>query len=252
MTDSIALLAQLRRIAASPLSGGPAPAPEAWLAGGLARGHLHDIYAAQAGDAAAATGFAVAVALAARTVPILWIRTEAVERSAGRLHAAGLIELGLPPAALVLAVVPDAATLLRVAADAARCPGLGAVVAESWGRMPGLDLTATRRLVLAAEASRALVLSLRIDAEPCASAAASRWSVAACPSTALAAEAPGRAAFAVECLRRRGGPAGARWRVEWNRETRCFDPAALSGAGLSVAADRTVARDAPAPVRRAR
>ncbi|WP_235535058.1 ImuA family protein [Sphingomonas sp. Leaf339] len=233
-------------------------AADAWLTTGLAPAQLHEIYAAEAADGTAAIGFAVALALAAGALPVLWVRTEKDERQAGRLHAGGLAELGLPPDSIVLVVAADEAALLRVAADAARCSGLGMLLVESRGRAPGLDLTATRRLMLAAEASGVTVLSVRIDAAPVPSAAATRWGVAAMPSVPLEAEAPGLPAFDVESLRRRGGPAGARCRVEWNRENRSFDPCpiqpaaqtALAGSGLPLVAGGAAARDAPASVRR--
>lgn len=255
MNESHALLAQLRRVAAA---GSAAPAesrpPDAWLVQGLAPAQLHEIVASEAVDGPTATGFALAVTLAARATPLLWIRTEAAERQGGRLHATGLLELGLDADALLLAVVADEATLLRTAADAARCAGLGTVLVESWGRAPGIDLTATRRLMLAAEASGVTVLSVRVGAEPVPSAAATRWAVTPALSTALEAQAPGLPAFEVECLRRRGGPAGQRWRVEWNRDAKTFAPLAcsapLSGAGFPLAVDRAAAQHPPAPVRR--
>jgi len=263
-TAPAALVARLRRLAGAGIAAGDARAADAWRTAGLVRAQLHEVYAATLDDAAAATGFALALALAAGALPVLWVRIEREERGGGRPYAAGLAELGVSPDQLVLVLVPDEPALLRVAADAARCPGLGLVLVESRGRAPGLDLTATRRLMLAAEASGVTVLSVRIGAEPVASAAATRWCVAAATSGAIpdvldagagaGGAVPGLPAFDVECLRRRGGPAGTRWRVEWNRETRCFEPLdpapALAGAGLSVAAGGAVARNAPAPVRR--
>lgn len=257
MRESPALIARLRQIAApqAPVQGDARPL-SSWLSEGMARAQLHELYAAEPGDAASGAGFGIALALAAGALPLVWIRTEASERQGGRLHAGGIAELGLAADRLVLAVVPDDAALLRAAADAARCKGLGTVLIESWGRAPGLDLTATRRLMLAAEASGVTVLSLRVGAEPTPSAAATRWGVAAVASAALAANAPGLPAFDIELQRRRGGPPGARWRVEWNRDAQCFVPlaradrAALPGAGLSVAAGRTVAQHPAAPVRR--
>lgn len=275
MADSNALIAQLRAIAA-PRSGkaSDSAGPDDWLTQGAPAAQLHEIYGTEAEDGPAATGFAVALALAGQRVepgqggtptvghvaaPILWVRQQG--RGDGRLHATGLLDLGLAPDALVLAEVPDPAALLRVAADAARCPGLGTVIVETHGRVPGLDLTATRRLMLAAESSGVTVLSVRLAAQVEPSAAASRWGVAAMPSRTLPGDvfgtpAPGRPAFLVECLRRRGGPAGTRWPVEWNRETRHFvtlpaREAALFGAGLPVVADRAVARDPAPSVRRA-
>lgn len=253
MANSTALIAHLRAIAA-PRSGraSDSAGPDDWLERGAPAAQLHEIYGMEAEDGPAATGFAVALALAGQgsahmTAPILWVRQQG--RGDGRLHATGLLDLGLTPDTLVLVEVPDPAALLRVAADAARCPGLGTVIVETHGRVPGLDLTATRRLMLAAESSGVTILSLRIGAQPAPSAAATRWGVAAVPSTILEADAPGLPAFDVECLRRRGGPAGQRWRVEWDRDAKSFRGASLSGAGLSVAPDRAAARHPAASVR---
>ena len=274
-TAPAALVARLRRLAGAGIAAGDARAADAWRTVGLVRAQLHEVYAATPDDAAAATGFALALALAAGALPVLWVRIEREERGGGRPYAAGLAELGVSPDQLVLVLVPDEPALLRVAADAARCPGLGLVLVESRGRAPGLNLTATRRLMLAAEASGVTILSLRIGADPVPSAAATRWQVGALRSRPLEADAPGKPAFDIELLRRRGGQAGLRWRVEWDRDTYIFNklaaetaagetadaplavvpvgagnPAALSRAGVSVAADRAAADDAAASVRR--
>jgi len=243
---------------------GDARPVDAWLRHGMASAQLHEIFATQ-DDAASAAGFAVASSLAGHAAPVLWLRTEGSERQGGRLHANGLNEMGLDVGSLVLAVVDDEASLLRAAADAARCKGLGTLLIESWGRAAGIDLTATRRLMLAAEASGVTILNLRIGAAPVPSAAATRWQVASCRSRTLEADAPGRPTFDIELLRRRGGQAGLRWRVEWDRDAYIFDQITadgqspgteiddsppVSGAGISVAVDRASADDAPSPLRR--
>lgn len=264
MPDSPLSIAALRLLVA----GGTRPQadlrpPDAWRRSGLARAQLHEVYAAEVEDGPAAIGFAAALVLAAEALPVLWLRTEHDQATAGGLHAVGLAELGMPPDALLMAIVPSQDAALRAAVDAARCAGLGTLLMESRGHATNLDLTATRRLMLAGEESGVIVLSVRIGAAPTPSAAATRWRVAACPSTALAAGAPGRPAFDVECLRRRGGQAGTRERVEWNRDDRCFDDpypassgvghpdrAPLAGAGLSLAAGGSAPRRPAAPVRR--
>ncbi len=263
MNESSALIARLKRIAATgiPTQGDDRPV-DAWLTQGMAAAQLHEVFAT-VDDSASGAGFAIATILAARAAPVMWLRTEASERQGGRLHATGLVEMGLDVSSLVLGLVDDEASLLRAAADAARCHGLGTLIMESWGRAAGIDLTATRRLMLAAEASGVTILSLRVGAEPVPSAAASRWRVAACRSRPLEADAPGKPAFDIELLRRRGGQAGLRWRVEWDRDAYIFDKTAfdktafelgnsetLPGAGVPVAADRAVADDAAASVRR--
>lgn len=212
-----------------------------WLGGGLTRGRLHEAVATAGEDAGAAAGFAAMLAMrAAPGRPILWLRTEAAEGRGGRLYAGGMAELGLPGAALLLGLVADETMLLRAAADAARCAGLGTLVVESWGISKLIDLTATRRLMLAAEQSGVTVLLLRIGARDSPSVADTRWRVAAAPSIPLPADAPGQPALDLELLRRRAGPAGRQWRVEWNRERRSFQipggTAALPGAAFPLAA----------------
>lgn len=246
MSDSAALLAELRRLAGGSTCAQAAEPADAWTVHGMPRGQLHEIYAAESGDAAAAVGFAVALALSADALPLFWLRTEAAEQCSGRLHAAGLAELGLAPERVVLVVTTDITASLRAAADVARCAGVGMLIVESWGPASALDLTTTRRLVLAAEVSGVTVVSLRCRAEPVASAAASRWRIASGLSTALDAQAPGQPVFDVECLRRRGGPAGQRRRVEWNRDARCFnlqDTAPMVGVGVPLALDRSAMLD---------
>ncbi|MBB3880266.1 ImuA family protein [Sphingomonas pseudosanguinis] len=250
MEEPFALIDRLRRAAclATRMEEGERGTGDA-LTRGLAPAQLHEIHALSQGEAASGAGFAIGCALAAGARPILWLRTEAAERQGGRLHGPGLIAMGLDPADLVVVVVGDDSALLRAAADGARCPGLGTVIAEGWGAMRGLDLTASRRLMLAAEASGVVMILLRVAGQVVPSAATTRWAVAPAPSRALAADAPGAPAYDLELLRRRGAPAGTRWRVEWNRDTQSFDPAPLSGARLPLVADRAAADRPPAPVR---
>jgi protein ImuA len=90
---------------------------------------------------------------------------------------------------------PDGASRLWTIDLAARCPGVAAVVADG----SGLDMAATRRLQLAAEAGSALVLCARPPNEvDRLSAAATRWRVRCAP-------APGKAPrWIVELLRCKG------------------------------------------------
>jgi protein ImuA len=238
------------------------------LGGGLALGRMHEIFS-EANEAGSCAGFAALLGLRAGTAfagrgagavrggksaPLLWLRTEAAQKQGGRLHATGLGELGLDPAALLLGLVPDEPALLHAAAEATRCTGLGVLIVECWGPMRGFDLTASRRLMLAAEGSGVTVLVLRIltqlQFQP--SAADTRWRVAAAPSTALEADAPGAPMFELELLRRRAGPPAGPWRVEWDRDRSSFQepidvtPARtpLSRPVLPMVARRATAADA--------
>ena len=204
--------------------------------GGLARGRLHELFALEADDAASAAGFAAMLALRAgrQGAPVLWLRTDDAARRGGRLYGPGLVELGSDPDALIVGQAPDLVALLRGAADAARCAGLPALIVECWGKCIGLDLTASRRLALAAEGTGTTVIMLRADAEPSPSAAETRWAVSAAGSNGLEADAPGPPLFEIELLRRRAGPAGTRWRMEWDRDRCTFREPALPGDLVSL------------------
>jgi protein ImuA len=220
---------------------------DAALSGGLAYGRVHEIYAAEMDDASAAAGFVVALAtgMAAngneegRT--ILWLRSERCVRRGGVLNASGWAEMGASLDHWLFGIVPDTQMLLRAAVDGLRSSALAAVIVESWGRMAELDLTASRRLALAAEKSGVPLFLLRIDADPVASAAQTRWQIASAPSYALPGHAPGQASFDLILLRQRSGPSGLSWRLEWDRDQRKFRDATISGAVVPVPVRRPAA-----------
>ncbi|MBU6266801.1 MAG: hypothetical protein KGN34_04610 [Sphingomonadales bacterium] len=213
------------------------------LVDGPARARVHEVYAAEAEDAAAAGGFVMALAagLAGKSRPVLWLRLRLAARLGGVLQAEGWRDLGGRPGKALVSVLPDTVALLRAAVEGLRCPALGAVVVEGWGAMRELDLTASRRFSLAAERSGVPLLLLRIDATPVPSAAQTRWQVAPAPSVALPGNAPGHPCFDVTLLRQRGGPSGQGWRLEWDRDQCQFREAPLPGAVVSVPADRPAA-----------
>lgn len=226
---------------------------DAVLGGGLARGRVHEVYAVEGEDAACAAGFAVGLAMTMidrPDLPVLWLRTHHAARLGGVVQASGWAELGGAPGHGLMGVVPDALALLRAAVDALRCPGLAAVIVESRGAMRELDLTASRRLALAAEKSGVPLFLLRVAAEPVPSAAQTRWQVASAPSRALPGRAPGSPVFDVTLLRQRSGPCGLSWRLEWDRDQCLFHEAALSGAVASLPIRGSVA-DAGGGSRRA-
>ena len=224
---------------------------DAVLGGGLTRGKVHELFALAAEDAASAAGFALMLASRTRGQgALLWLRTEAAERRGGRVHGPGLVDLGIDPGALVLGVMPDELALLKAAVDAVRCAGLGAAVIECWGNPRALDLTASRRLAIAAEQSGVTALFLRMEAVPAPSAAETRWGVRPAPSAPLEADAPGLARFELELLRRRAGPSGMRWQVEWDRDGQTFREPAPSGPMVSLLRDGPDADPAAGSVRR--
>jgi protein ImuA len=109
---------------------------------------------------------------------VLWAGSFA----AGDLYAPGLRAFGLDPARLILCRARRRADLLWAMEEALRCPALAAVVAE----VDGLDLTASRRLQLAAEAGGVTGFLLRravlSKGGRDVTAAPTRWRVTSCAS----------------------------------------------------------------------
>lgn len=250
MPDSPVSLAQLKRRLErlERPRGGPGPFPfgcdaiDARLEGGLARGALHELCAAKAEDHAAASGFALMLAARAGNAgPILWVREDKGQRRHGRIYAPGVVELGIDPDRIILVMAPDTLSALRAGADILGCTGVGTVVIEPWGEAKALDLTASRRLVLAAEKSGVAAFILRDRATSFASAAATRWTVASAPSVALPGNAPGQVTLSVELVRHRGGIPPFGLVMEWDRDEHVFREPVLSRALLPAAQRRQMA-----------
>ena len=186
------------------------PAVDTALGGGLATGCLHEVLAGPDGGSgdAAATGFGLALLarlLGGDTRPALWCARRI------DLYGPGLAAFGLDPGRLILLEAAKPAELLWAMEEGLRCPGLAAVVAE----LDGLDLTAGRRLQLAAEAGGAtgLVLGRRAGGAP---AAPPRRRLTPPPA---ARSAPRRSPrWHVELLRCRGGRPRD-WEMEWHDGT---------------------------------
>ena len=214
---------------------------DASLRGGLALGAVHEVFAAAGRQSAAATGFVVALAgrLAVRR-PIVWIRQDFTEIESGAVSMSGLVELGLNPCLLVTVCATDVEQALRTAADALVCDAVGVVVMEVWGEAKQLDLVASRKLTLAAQASGTTGLLLRMAAEPQASTAETRWIVRAAhsPPPSQSWEAWGSPLFEAQLVRNRHGPVG-RWIMEWKCDECLFaSPAAYSQPVAAAPAHR--------------
>ena len=169
-------------------------AADAMLRGGLAVAAVHEVFA-EGHQSAAATGFIAGLAgRVSPRRPLVWVRQDFSEIESGALSMSGLCELGLDPRLLVTVRAPDTDAALRTAADALACDALGAVVLEVWGQARQLDLVASRKLTLAAQASGVTALLLRMAAEPRPSTAETRWIVRAAhspPSAPARLGAPG-------------------------------------------------------------
>ena len=138
---------------------------EDWEVGQLRRQAENGLTFAALSPEAAATAFALALAHTLEPKrPIIWARQDFLDIETGRPYGPGCAELGLDPGRITLVRAHDGLDVLQAALEAARCSGLGAVVAELWGETKAFDLTASRRLALAAEASALPVLVVRCGA----------------------------------------------------------------------------------------
>ncbi len=192
--------------------------------GGLLTGALHEIEAGPTSSGRVAPHDAAALGFAAHLVgrfgpgTILWCR-----QPLGTFDA--------PPYAPALSAWFDPARLLMVTArreedlfwameEGLRTPGIAAVLGET----RAADLTAGRRLSLAAEKNGVPAFLLRSQPAPPQSVCTTRWRVASAPSlSAPGLDDLGAARWRIELRRNRFGTPSIEempsWLVEWNDET---------------------------------
>ena len=205
------------------------PALDGVLGGGLARGAFHELVPAGPLHLGAAAGFALALAaLTGREAPVLWVQTDFAALEGGTLYGPGLDLFGLPMERLVILRVPRPVDVLWAKEEALKSRAVAAVLAELPEDGAVADLTATRRLALAAREGGGLGLLLRHCASPLASAAATRWEVAGRLSESDE-HGLGRTALSLTLTRNRRGPCG-RWIVSWDHHERVFTPLSLGVA----------------------
>jgi protein ImuA len=207
--------------------------------GGLAANGVHEIAPAAHGDLPAAMGFAAALAVRrvqgspADERPLLWCRLAGETREWGRLYGHGLEALGLPRHRLLTVTLNKLPAVLWTLEEALKCTGLAGVIADV-GR--GLDLTAVRRLMLAASQGGTPALLVFPTPPHGGTGGRTRWIIAAESSVPppFDEKAPGLPAWDVRLVRCRGGKPG-QWSVEWSHATHGF---ALAPTVSSRTADR--------------
>ncbi|MEX0644831.1 MAG: hypothetical protein WD076_05945 [Parvularculaceae bacterium] len=189
---------------------------------GAVRGALSEVRAADWRDGPAALAFALALAgrraaetskTTSKAIVFLALAHEA--RRGGHLFGRALAACEVNLDSLVAAFATDAKALLWAMEEAARADGVAAVVADIPGAHRLLDLTATRRLSLAAGFSGAAAILVRTMKAPEPTAADIRWRVAHAPSAPALHDrrASGNPRWTVEIERCRKGGRGA-WVVE--------------------------------------
>ena len=170
--------------------------------GGLALGCLHEVAGGGSGaiDGAAAAAFAAGIA-ARSGGQVMWCLTKA------DLFPPGIADAGLTPDRLLRVIAADDKELLLAFEEGLRHGSISAVV----GEVARLDMTASRRLQLAAETTGALGIALRrwrreVDAADFGQPTASRtkWRVTEIPTEDLPVNGVARARWALELMRVQG------------------------------------------------
>jgi protein ImuA len=207
---------------------------DATLGGGLQGATLHEVSAAAPVHLGAAAGFAMTLAAltSASHKQTLWISTDYGSLETGALYGPGLTQFGLSTDHLLVAHVARPVDALFAMEEALKCRALATVVAE-FTDTP--DLTATRRLALAAREGGGIGLLLRHKASNAPSVARTRWQIAAAPSVPDDFGGLGRTAFTLSLTRNRRGPCG-NWTLTWDHHEHAFS--ALSVGMAAATSDR--------------
>lgn len=233
---------------------------------------LHEIRTSRSMDAAAATGFALALGrlLAgsitacgmkgmqeeAPAIPsppaadwrIFWISDPLSRVETGDLHLPGMAGFAIAPHHLIRITPSSRRDCLWAAGEVAQSPGIsGFCLLEFCGNPPECDLTASRRLMLRASRAKLPVILLRHGARAEPSAAATRWHIAAASGPAAPAcglpSLAARPRFRInleKCRNARPGPE-AGWTLEWNPDEQCLRSAVPSHGHHAIDPGSTMA-----------
>jgi protein ImuA len=206
---------------------------------GLACGVLHEVNAATYGDGPAALGFLFALtslALKAKPGLAVLIASQRAFAQWGRPYGHGLYRFGVDPGRLMLVETGTDKEALWAIEETLRSgvrPAMVTGVLEH-----SFDLTASRRLNLAA-AALATPLALASPGKAAvASAAATRWRIGALPASRDRFGLLLHPCWSLSLERCRHGRPG-KWLVEWDHVTHCFslveimaDRSSAQGTGL--------------------
>lgn len=219
---------------------GPLNAPAARTAAfpyGLGAQGLHEVVEGAYGDRVVATAFALTAFQPATSGALLWISQASTWRDMGRLAETALREMTRGKTYRLNLITQQASGALWAAEEGVISGAISHVIAE----VDAADFTATRRLTLASGRHGVPVTLLLPHGREGATAAATRWRIAARASTPnpYDARAPGRARWGASLERCRIAPsaAGRTFDLEWNDET--LSLSVVSGMVAGPAAPRT-------------
>ncbi|HYI68906.1 MAG TPA: hypothetical protein VEX87_04125 [Skermanella sp.] len=181
--------------------------------GGLPLGCLHEIVGESDSFNSVATGFGAAILArisgqheALHQGRMVWITRD------DDLYAPGIAAYGLKPERLIVVSARRDSDILWAMEESLRCRSLAAVL----GEIGDIDMVASRRLQLAAEASGVTALLLRSAGRRLgATASVTRWGLSAAPSRPIdGVPGLGLPRWRTRLLRCRGGQPGE-WLLEW-------------------------------------
>lgn len=173
---------------------------------------MSEVFPDMATDAGA-VGFVLAN-LPPKAAPVLWVQDHLSRKETGVPYLPG-IGTKHP---IIQVNVSRAVDVLWAMEEGLRCQSLTAVIGEVWGDPQALDFTATKRLVMRAEAAEVPCWLVRRAASPDLSAARDRWRVSSLPSASHPhdPQAPGAPRWQVELFRSRNRPPGT-WVATYDR-----------------------------------
>lgn len=199
--------------------------------GGVPKGCLHELTGAPGDNAA--HGFAAALLgrLGREPGSLLWCRMKRTGYDNGVPYGPGLMRFGLVAERIVFVEAERTPDALWAMEESLRATSLVAV----YGEGVALDLTSSRRLQLAAEASGKIALVLtKPQKRPSITASTTRWCITTLPSGDGNEATKPR--WRIALTRCRGGNSNS-WIVDWDHAAHCFDLAAPLADGLLATAE---------------
>lgn len=186
---------------------------DACLNGGIPCGALHEVALADHRSLPAALGFLLALAKRVQRGRgvLLWPISKSMT-AFGQPYAPGLKFFGLNPSNVVFVRCFHPRDILWAAEEGLRLGGITAVIGT---RTKIMDMTASRRLQLAAEQANTPVFFLRTFNDHVPSAAVTRWRVSPAPSAHDEFGFYKNARFRIALEYARGGKTGD-WVMEWD------------------------------------
>lgn len=205
---------------------------------------LHEVCASSPRHVPSTLGFALGLSGLTKARRLIWVYQRGAGPELGEPYGPGLKAWGLDPDGIVIVRASDPRALLGATEEALRSGAAEVVLVSSWGELRPYDLSASRRIAMAADKAgcRGVMICSQPPGGP--TAARTRWSVMAASSAPLPVLAPGFPAVRARLLKSRKGTPPAEWIMEWDREQRTFRQAPqASGSLVSASADRPGAQE---------